>query len=143
MVSVASVTNKIPKKMSFLKGAGLASLLPAGLCIFDFTTVPGAFKLEYNSKGQKVEGTNWECGLKELGKSAIRCIGYAAVPALLIGAAAGCGVIGAALLGLASVGSTFVLSDIYEKILPSEQDTVEEMCKRKGISIKTDKGFLA
>ena len=118
-------------------------LVSVGSCLFDFASVPGAFKLDYDEKGNKVEGTNWESGFKELGKSALRCLGYIAVPAIIGGAAAGAGVIGALVLGTAAFGSTTVLASIFEDIMPTEQKKAEEACKRRGITLKTEEGLIA
>ena len=113
--------------------------MTAGFCVFDFLTVPGAFKLEYNTEGEKVEGTNWKSGFKELGKSAVKCLSYLAIPAAILGMASGAGVIAAALAGAASFGSAFALSSIFEKLLPEEQKLVAEACKKKGIDINQGK----
>ena len=88
MESVSSVlpalTGQTAGKLKQLKkAAGGGALLGGAFCALDFLTVPGAFKLKYNTDGEKVEGTNWKSGLKELGKSAIKCVSYLAVPAAI------------------------------------------------------------
>lgn len=129
-------SSKISKAMKALKGGGL---LTGAFCLLDFVSVPGAFKLDYNTKGEKVEGLNWESGLKELGKSAVKCASYLAVPALIAGTVASGGVLAAALGGLGAIGSTFALSSIFEKLLPEEQKLVAEACGKKGIDINKEK----
>ena len=90
MEAVSSVlpalTGQTAGKLKQLKkAAGGGALLGGAFCALDFLTVPGAFKLKYNTDGEKVEGTNWKSGLKELGKSAIKCVSYLAVPAAILG----------------------------------------------------------
>ena len=140
MESVSSVlpalTGQTAGKLKQLKkAAGGGALLGGAFCALDFLTVPGAFKLKYNTDGEKVEGTNWKSGLKELGKSAIKCVSYLAVPAAILGLASGAGVVAAGLLGGAAFGSSFVLSSLFEEVLPEEQKLVAEACKKKGISL--------
>ena len=137
MVSVSSVlpalTGQTAGKLKQLKkAAGGGALLGGAFCALDFLTVPGAFKLKYNTDGEKVEGTNWKSGLKELGKSAVKCVSYLAVPAAIVGMASG---VAAGLLGAAAFGSSFVLSSLFEEVLPEEQKLVAEACKKKGISL--------
>ena len=96
--------------------------------------MPGAFKLKYNTDGEKVVGRYWKSGLIELGKSAVKCVSYLAVPAAIVGMASGAGVVAAGLLGAAAFGSSFVLSSLFEEVLPEEQKLVAEACKKKGIS---------
>ena len=134
MESVSSVlpalTGQTAGKLKQLKkAAGGGALLGGAFCALDFLTVPGAFKLKYNT------GTNWKSGLKELGKSAIKCVSYLAVPAAILGLASGAGVVAAGLLGAAAFGSSFVLSSLFEEVLPEEQKLVAEACKKKGISL--------
>lgn len=140
MVSVSSVlpalTGQTAGKLKQLKkAAGGGALLGGAFCALDFLTVPGAFKLKYNTDGEKVEGTNWKSGLKELGKSAVKCVSYLVVPAAIVGMASGAGVVAAGLLGAAAFGSSFVLSSLFEEVLPEEQKLVAEACKKKGISL--------
>ena len=141
MAGISAVSNLVHNnKLSQLKKSlGLGGLMTAGFCVFDFLTVPGAFKLDYNTDGEKVEGTNWKSGFKELGKSAIKCAGYLAVPAAILGLASGAGVIAATIAGLTSFGSAFALSSVFEKLLPEEQKLVAEACKEKGIDINQGK----
>ncbi len=143
MVSVSKVLpfNKGAEKLAKAKGAVGGTLVGGIFCLADFLTVPGAFGLDYNTKGEKVEGTNWKSGLKEFGKCAIKCAGYLVVPAAVLGMASGAGVIVAGLAAAASFGSTFALSSVYEKLLPTEQKLVAEACKEKGIDIG-DQGIL-
>lgn len=129
-----ALINKTGKLPSLKKATG-GAMLTAAFCLMDFVNVPGAFGLKYNTEGEKVEGTNWKSGLKELGKSAIRCAGYIAVPAAILGAVSGAGVIVAGLAGAASFGSAFALGKIFEKLLPDEKLLVEEACREKGIDI--------
>ena len=133
--------NKGAQKLAQLKKATGGAALGALFCLTDFLTVPGAFNLDYNTKGEKVEGTNWKSGLKELGKSAIKCLSYIAVPAAILGMASGAGVVVAGLAAAASFGSSFALSSIFEKLLPSEQKLVAEACKEKGIDIGEQEGL--
>ena len=141
MAGISAVSNLVHNnKLSQLKKSlGLGGLMTAGFCVFDFLTVPGAFKLEYNTEGEKVEGTNWKSGFKELGKSAVKCLSYLAVPAAILGLASGAGVIAATIAGLTSFGSAFALSSVFEKLLPEEQKLVAEACKEKGIDINQGK----
>ena len=136
VTNLAHSTNKLS---TLKKSLGLGGLMTAGFCVFDFLTVPGAFKLEYNTEGEKVEGTNWKSGFKELGKSAVKCLSYLAIPAAILGMASGAGVVAAALAGAASFGSAFALSSIFEKLLPEEQKLDAEACKKKGIDINQGK----
>ena len=131
-----ALTDKFDKLPSLKKVSG-GGLLTGAFCLLDFANVPGAFGLKYNTDGEKLEGTNWKSGLKELGKSAIRCTGYLAVPAAILGAASGAGIIVAGLAGVASFGSTFALGAIFDKLLPDEKLLVEQACKEKGIDINT------
>ena len=133
--TILSNGNCCNKLSNLKKTIGLGGIITAGFSIFEFLTVPDAFKLDYNTDGKKVEGVNWKSGFNELGKSTIKCAGYLAVPTAILGLAAGAGVITAALIGLASFGSTFSLSSLFEKLLPEEQKLVAEACKEKGIDI--------
>ncbi len=141
MTAVASVTQTVVnsgKIAKAKKALGAGGALTGAFCLLDFISVPGAFKLDYNTKGEKVEGTNWKSGLKELGKSAIKCVSYLAVPAFIAGTVASGGVLAAALGGAAAIGSTFALSSIFEKVLPEEQKLVAEACTKKGIDINSE-----
>lgn len=144
MVSVSNVLHlnsgaeKLAKTKKAVGGAALGGIFS----LAEFITVPGAFSLDYNTKGEKVEGTNWKSGLKELGKCAIKCLSYLAVPAAIAGLASGAGIIVAGLAAGAAFGSTFVLSSVFEKLLPSEQKLVAEACKEKGIDIGGGQGIL-
>ncbi len=138
MSTVSAVTNPAhnTNKLSTLKKSlGLGGLMTAGFCVFDFLSVPGAFKLDYNTEGEKVEGTNWKSGFKELGKSTLKCLSYLAVPALIAGAVASSGPLIAVLGGAAAIGSTFGLGSLFDKLLPEEQKLVAEACEKKGIDI--------
>ncbi len=137
--AVSNLARSTNKLSTLKKSLGLGGLVTAGFCVFDFLTVPGAFKLDYNTEGEKVEGVNWKSGFKELGKSAVKCLSYLAIPAAILGMASGAGVVVAALTGAASFGSTFALSSIFEKLLPEEQKLVAEACKEKGIDINQGK----
>ncbi len=144
MVSVSNVLHlnsgaeKLAKTKKAVGGAALGGIF----CLADFLTVPGAFSLDYNTKGEKVEGTNWKSGLKELGKCAIKCASYLAVPAAIAGLASGAGIVVAGLAAGAAFGSSFALSSVFEKLLPSEQKLVAEACKEKGIDISGGQGIL-
>lgn len=138
MVAISSANTFIGKgveKFSQNKNAKCNAALGGVFCLLDFLTVPGAFKLKYNKNGEKIEGLNWECGLKELGKSAIKCLGYIAAPAAILGLASGSGIIIAGLAGAAAFGSTFLLSSLFDKLLPEEKQIVAEACREKGIDI--------
>lgn len=143
MTAVAQVLplNKGAQKLAQLKKATGGAALGALFSLAEFITVPGAFSLDYNTKGEKVEGTNWNSGLKELGKSAIKCLSYIAVPAAIVGMASGAGIIVGGLAAAASFGSTSILASIFEKLLPSEQKLVAEACKEKGIDIGEQGGL--
>lgn len=117
------------------KSVGIGGVITGGLCLLDFASVPGAFSLDYNNKGEKVEGTNWKSGFKELGKSALKCAGYLAIPLAITSLAAGGGVLLAAAAGIASFASSFALSSIFEKALPKEEELMAEACKKKGIDL--------
>lgn len=144
MVSVSNVLHlnngaeKLAKAKKTVGGAALGGIFS----LAEFITVPGAFSLDYNTKGEKVEGTNWKSGLKELGKCAIKCLSYLAVPAAIAGLASGAGIVVAGLAAGASFGSTFVLSKIFDELLPSEQQQVVQACKDKGIDITDQLSFL-
>ena len=135
---VALPLTQTAKKLSASKTALGGAALGSIFCLTDFLTVPGAFKLKYNTDGEKVEGTNWKSGLKEFGKSAIKCLGYLAVPAAILGLGACAGPIAAGLAWGASFGSSFLLSPVFEKLMPSEQKLVAEACKKKGIDIDAE-----
>lgn len=128
----SGIFNKIPK---LAKVAGLGSLVTYGMCIFDFMDVPSAYKLKYNDLGKKIEGISFKSGLKETGKSLIRCASYFVLPALLLNPL-GCG--GAIAATVASVGRTLLpmiaIPKLWEKVLPSEQKIVSEACQKRGIS---------
>ena len=143
MTAVSNVLplNKGAQKLAQLKKAAGGTALGGILGLMDFLTVPGAFSLDYNTKGEKVEGINWNSGLKELGKSAIKCLSYIAVPAAIVGMASGAGIIVGGLAAAASFGSTPILDSIFEKLLPSEQKLVAEACKEKGIDIGEQGGL--
>lgn len=129
---------KLPSAQSLSKAKkaiGVGTITTALFCIPDFLSVPGAFGLKYNSDAEKVEGTNWKSGFKQLGKSAIRCASYLAIPTAILGMAAGAGPILAGLAVAGSLGSTFALGPILEKLLPEEQTLVAEACQKKGISL--------
>ena len=91
--------------------------------------------MKYDSDGEKVEGTNWKSGFKQLGKSAIKCASYLAIPTAILGMAAGAGPVLAGLAVAGSLGSTFALGSMLEEFLPEEQTLVAEACKKKGISL--------
>lgn len=129
---VSSAANKLKHCK---KAMGLSALVGGAMCIFDFMNVPGAFKLEYDKDGNKIEGTSTKQGLKELGKSALRCASYFVVPAL-IGLLPGAGIAAMTAKAVAGFTSSFALSGINEKILPTEQRIVEEACLAKGIDYK-------
>ena len=135
---VALPLTQTAKKLSASKKALGGAALGSIFCLTDFLTVPGAFKLKYNTDGEKVEGTNRKSGLKELGKCAIKGLGYFAVSTAILGLGACAGPIAAGLAWGASYGSTSVLNDIFEKLLPSEQKLVAEACKKKGIDIDAE-----
>ncbi len=105
----------------------------------DLITIPGAFSLDYNKEGEKVEGTNFKSGFKELGKSLIRASGYIIVPAVITSLSLGSGPILGAIAGLGALASQFALASVFEKILPTEQKLVAEACKEKGIEVKLNK----
>ena len=142
--NIVNTTKNASKLKKGLAGLGLGGVATAGFCVFDFLSVPGAFKLDYNTKGEKVDGVNWKSGLKELGKSTIKCLSYLAVPAAVTALFMGTPAVIAALGGVAALGSSFVLSSLFEKLLPEEQKLVAEACRQKGIDINADKKeFLA
>lgn len=127
MPSTASLSNA-------KKAIGVGTITTALFCVPDFLSVPGAFSMKYDSDGEKVEGTNWKSGFKQLGKSAIKCASYLAIPTAILGMAAGAGPVLAGLAVAGSLGSTFALGSILEEFLPEEQTLVAEACKKKGIS---------
>lgn len=130
------------EKLAKIKKAAGGTAIAGIFCLTDFLSVPGAFKLDYNIKGEKIEGTNWKSGFKEIGKSAVKCASFIAAPAIIGGLAAGAGIIVAGLAAAASFGSSFAISSILEELLPSEQKLVADACKEKGINIETN-GILA
>lgn len=139
MVSVSSVlpalSQSAGKVKNLKKTIGIGGLMTAGFCALDFITVPEAFNLKYNTDGEKVEGTNWKSGLKELGKSAIKCASYLAVPAMILGMASGAGPLIATVAGVASLASGFALSSFFADALPEEKTLVAEACAKKGINL--------
>ncbi len=137
--AITNLSQTSTKLSKLKKSIGWGGALTAGFCIFDFLTVPGAFNLKYNTDAEKVEGTNWKSGFKELGKSTIKCLSYIAAPVAITGAAALLGPIGLSLGAIAGFGSTFALSSIFDKLLPEEQKLVAEACKKKGIDINEGK----
>lgn len=130
--STVGIFSKVPK---LAKAVGLGSLVTYGMCIFDFMDAPSAYKLKYNDLGEKIGGVNWKNGLKETGKSLIRCASYFVLTPLLLNPL-GCG--GAIAATVASVGRTllpmFAIPKLWQKVLPSEQKLVAEACKKRGIS---------
>ena len=149
MVSVSgALTSSMSggKVLKLKKSLGAGALMTGFLSIMDFQSVPGAFKLDYDTKGEKVEGTNWKSGLKELGKSALRCASYIAVPAAIAALPAILGIGGVAmatLAGIAAFGSSSALFKLFDKILPEEQKLVAEACKAKGIKPNSMGEYLA
>ena len=117
------------------KSMGAGAITTALFCVPDFLSVPSAFGLDYDANGEKVEGTNWKSGLKQLGKSAIKCASYLAIPTAILGLAAGAGPVLAGLAVAGSLGSSFALGSILDKLLPEEQTLVAEACQKKGISL--------
>ncbi len=149
MVSIAgALTSAVSgDKVSKLKKVlGGGTLMTGALCLFDFQSVPGAFKLDHDTKGEKVEGTNWKSGFKELGKSALRCASYLAVPAAIAALPAILGIGGvavASLAGAAAFGSSFALFPLLDKVLPEEQKLVADACKAKGSQPNSMGEYLA
>lgn len=133
--SLSNCTNKISNLKNYKTGIKTSGIMGALFCVPDFLGVPGAFKLKYNTDGEKVEGLNWKSGLKELGKSTVKCLSYLTIPTAILGAAAAAGPVIAALAVAGSVGSTFALGPIFEKLLPEEKTVVAEACKKKGINL--------
>ena len=133
--NIVNTTKNTSRLKKGLAGIGLGGIATAGFCVFDFLSVPGAFKLDYNTKGEKVDGVNWKSGLKEIGKSTIKCLSYLAVPAGITALFMGAPAVIAALGSIAAFGSTFTLSTLLEKMLPEEQKLVAEACKQKGIEL--------
>lgn len=149
MVSIAGALtsavsgDKVSKLKKVLGGGTLAT---GAFCLFDFQSVPGAFKLDHDAKGEKVEGTNWKSGFKELGKSALRCASYLAVPAAIAALPAILGLGGVAVASLAGAlafGSSFALFPLLDKVLPEEQKLVADACKAKGIQPNSMGEYLA
>ncbi len=134
VLSVNSGAEKLAKAKKAIGGAAMASIFS----LLDFASVPGAFSLKYNTDGEKVEGTNWKSGLKEIGKCAVKCLGYIAVSTAILNIASGAGFILAGLAWAASFGSASVLTDVFDKLLPEEQKLVSEACKAKGIDINSE-----
>lgn len=132
--SLSNCTEKLSNLKKCKTGIKAGGVMGALFCVPDFLGVPGAFKLKYNTDGEKVEGLNWKSGFKEIGKSTVKCLSYLAIPTAILGAAAAAGPAMAALAVAGSVGSTFALGPIFEKFLPEEKTVVAEACKKKGIN---------
>lgn len=130
-IHAGNITGKLAKAKSAASTAAMGGIF----CLLDFITVPGAFKLKYNTEGEKVDGVNWKSGFKELVKSAIKCTGYLAIPAVILGLASGAGIVAAGLAAGAAFGSSFLLSALFNKLLPEEKTLVAEACREKGIDI--------
>ena len=147
MASVSDVTSVLSKigtgNLKGIKGLGLGSLLTAGICLFDFAEVPKAFKLKYNSKGEKVEGTNWKAGIKEFLKSVPKCDQMFILPTLITAAVAGAGPLVATLGGIAALAAPMGGYALLDKLLPHEEEEIKLICQEKGIDISGPEGILA
>ena len=146
MVSLSGVTSAVSASAAgktgtrAIKGLGLGGLVTAGFCLFDFASVPGAFKLQYNKQGEKVEGTNWKSGITEILKSIPKCAQMLVLPALIGAAAAGAGPIVATLAGIASFAAPMLGYHFLDKLLPHEEEVVKQVCEAKGIDITKPDG---
>lgn len=65
-----------------------------------------------------------------------------AIPTVILGLGACAGPVIAGLAWGASACSSFLLSPMLEKLMPSEQKLVAEACKKKGIDIDAEKQGL-
>lgn len=115
---------------------GIGGLATAAFCLFDFMEVPKAFKLEYNDKGEKVEGTNMKSGFKEILKSIPKCAASMILPIVIGGAVMSAGPLVAAIGGALAFASPMIAYSVLDKILPHENEVVSEACKAKGIEYK-------
>lgn len=136
-MTVSAVTNTCTDIVKNNKKLiGLGGLTTAAFCLFDFMEVPKSFKLEYNEKGEKVEGTNMKSGFKEILKSIPKCAASLILPAVIGGACMSAGPLVAAIGGVLAFASPMISYSILDKILPHESEVVAEACKKKGIELK-------
>ena len=143
---VASVLGKMGTttgKTKTIKGLGLGGLVTAGVCLFDFAEVPKAFGLDYNKKGEKVEGTNWKAGFNEILKSIPKCAQMLILPAVITAAIAGAGPLAATLGGIAALAAPMGGYALLDKLLPHEEEVIKLICEEKGIDISGPQGTLA
>ncbi len=123
------------------KGKGLNGVLMGIFSIPEFSKVPSAFKLSYNRSAQKVTGLNWTSGILETVKSIPKAAQYFIIPAILTGVAVGAAPAAATIATLAGLGIPMGLSNLFEHILPHEEEVIELACKEKGIDITKPDGM--
>ena len=147
MASVSGVASALSKmrtgNFKGIKGLGLGGLVTAGICLFDFAEVPKAFQLKYNSKGEKVEGTNWKAGINEFLKSVPKCAQMLALPALITALAAGLNPVTATLAGILALAAPMGGYALLDKLLPHEEEKIKLICQEKGLDLSGPEGVFA
>ena len=134
-------TSAITQKLAGGLGSGLNKLAMGIFSLQDFAKVPSAFKLSYNRSAQKVAGINWTSGILETLKSLPKAAQYIIVPAAVTGFAAGFGPVAATIAALAGFGIPWGLGEIFEHLLPHEEEVIQKICQEKGIDITKPDGM--
>ena len=122
-----SALGKIGKAIWNNKSQAIMPLIFCGPAIY------GAFKLQYDKNGNKVQGANIESGISETGKQAKKWIGFTAIQGVMTALTA---VAPLPLKPVLFAGSWIIagkFSELMEKIDPGESELVAQACKDKGI----------
>ena len=141
MVSTAgirtTVSNILPKKSSFSMGKLGQKALMWAFPVAEMFAATKAYGFEYDTNGQKQEGTNWSCGNSAMLKAAAKSSAYMLfVPVLLKAFAAANPVVGvSAFLAINALGWT-KLPEWVEELFPGEEKAVNEACKQAGIAYR-------
>ena len=127
-----SLTNIVGNKAKHAKALGFGGLLTAGMCIFDFCEVPGAFSLKNDYEGKPVEGLNVEAGVKETIWSAVKCATATfALPWVIGMIATPFAPVAATIAAAVKIAAPFIGYKVFERIRPHEKEVIEKICQAK------------